>query len=103
MPDETILEVKNLRTYFSTDDGIVKAGLLAPEQVFCNSQYRPEMQGMEVPGGIYAHIAGVDVVERVEQLGLRVDGHGDARVDGGGEAAGIGRHPDPRDRMLGRG
>jgi len=41
---------------------IVKAGLLAPEQVFCNSQYRPEMQGMEVPGGIYAHIAGVDVV-----------------------------------------
>jgi uncharacterized circularly permuted ATP-grasp superfamily protein len=41
---------------------IVKAGLLAPEQVFCNSQYRPEMQGMEVPGGIYAHIAGIDVV-----------------------------------------
>ena len=25
-------------------------------------QYRPEMQDMDVPGGIYAHIAGIDVV-----------------------------------------
>ena len=41
---------------------IVEAGLLTPEQVFCNPQYRPEMQGMDVPGGIYAHIAGIDVV-----------------------------------------
>ena len=41
---------------------ILRAGILAPEQVFCNPQYRPEMQGMEVPGGIYAHIAGIDVV-----------------------------------------
>jgi uncharacterized circularly permuted ATP-grasp superfamily protein len=41
---------------------ILKAGLLLPEQVFCNPQYRPEMHGMDVPGGIYAHIAGIDVV-----------------------------------------
>jgi uncharacterized circularly permuted ATP-grasp superfamily protein len=32
------------------------------EQILSNSQYRPEMQGVDVPGGIYAHIAGVDVV-----------------------------------------
>ncbi len=41
---------------------ILKAGVLAAEQIFCNPQYRPEMQGLDVPGGIYAHIAGIDVV-----------------------------------------
>ena len=30
--------------------------------MLANSQYRREMQGIDVPGGIYAHIAGVDVV-----------------------------------------
>jgi hypothetical protein len=30
--------------------------------VLCNTQYRPEMQGIDVPGDIYAHIAGIDVV-----------------------------------------
>jgi len=30
--------------------------------VLGNSQYRPEMTGMDVPGGIYAHIAGIDLV-----------------------------------------
>ena len=28
----------------------------------CNAQYRREMQGIDVPGDIYAHIAGIDVV-----------------------------------------
>ena len=41
---------------------ILRAGVLAPEQIFCNNQYRPEMQDLDVPGGIYAHIAGIDVV-----------------------------------------
>ena len=41
---------------------ILRAGLLAPEQIFCNPQYRPEMQGVDVPGGIYSHIAGIDIV-----------------------------------------
>jgi uncharacterized circularly permuted ATP-grasp superfamily protein len=41
---------------------ILRAGVIAPERVLCNAQYRPEMQGVEVPGGIYAHIAGIDVV-----------------------------------------
>ncbi len=41
---------------------ILKAGVIPEEQVLCNVQYRPEMQGVDVPGGIYAHIAGVDVV-----------------------------------------
>jgi uncharacterized circularly permuted ATP-grasp superfamily protein len=41
---------------------ILKAGVIPPEQVFCNPQYRPEMQGVDVPGGIYSHVAGIDVV-----------------------------------------
>src|SRR5471032_3146263 len=41
---------------------IIKAGIVPAEQVLCNSQYRPEMQGVDVPGGIYAHIAGIDIV-----------------------------------------
>jgi uncharacterized circularly permuted ATP-grasp superfamily protein len=41
---------------------IVRAGRIPAEQIFGNGQYRPEMQGVDVPGGIYAHIAGIDVV-----------------------------------------
>lgn len=44
------------------DQNILKAGKVPAEQVLTNSQYRPEMQGVDVPNGIYAHIAGVDVV-----------------------------------------
>jgi uncharacterized circularly permuted ATP-grasp superfamily protein len=41
---------------------ILQAGRVPAEEVLCNSQYRPEMQGIDVPGSIYAHIAGIDVV-----------------------------------------
>ena len=41
---------------------IIRAGHIPQEQIYRNSQYRPEMQGVDVPGGIYAHIAGVDIV-----------------------------------------
>jgi len=44
------------------DQSILKAGVIPPQRVLANAQYRREMQGMDVPGGIYAHIAGVDVV-----------------------------------------
>jgi uncharacterized circularly permuted ATP-grasp superfamily protein len=44
---------------------ILRAGLIAPEKVLQNNQYRPVMQGVDVPGGIYAHIAGVDIVRAV--------------------------------------
>lgn len=40
---------------------IIKAGIV-PESILSNEMYRPEMQGIDVPGGIYAHIAGVDIV-----------------------------------------
>ncbi|HEX3845522.1 MAG TPA: circularly permuted type 2 ATP-grasp protein [Steroidobacteraceae bacterium] len=44
------------------DQRILRAGVIPAERVLCNVQYRPEMQGVDVPGGIYAHIAGIDVV-----------------------------------------
>jgi len=44
------------------DQEILKAGKIPAEQVLNNAQYRPVMQGVDVPAGIYAHIAGVDVV-----------------------------------------
>jgi len=41
---------------------IIRAGRMPAEQVLRNSQYRPEMHGIEVAGGIYSHIAGIDIV-----------------------------------------
>ena len=41
---------------------IIEAGLIPAEQVFCNAQYRPEMQGLAVRNNIYSHIAGIDIV-----------------------------------------
>ncbi|MBK1679449.1 circularly permuted type 2 ATP-grasp protein [Rhodocyclus tenuis] len=41
---------------------ILRAGLIPREQVENNAQFRPEMIGVDPPGGIYAHIAGVDIV-----------------------------------------
>jgi uncharacterized circularly permuted ATP-grasp superfamily protein len=44
------------------DQNILRAGVIPPQRVLCNLQCRPEMQGVDVPGGVYAHIAGIDVV-----------------------------------------
>ncbi|HNG82430.1 MAG TPA: circularly permuted type 2 ATP-grasp protein, partial [Burkholderiaceae bacterium] len=44
------------------DQEIVKAGLVPAEQITRNAQFRPEMIGVEVPGGVYSHIAGIDIV-----------------------------------------
>jgi uncharacterized circularly permuted ATP-grasp superfamily protein len=41
---------------------ILKAGLVPAEMVLKNSQYRPVMQGVDVPGGVYSHVAGIDIV-----------------------------------------
>lgn len=44
------------------DQAIIKAGVVPPEYILGNSQYRPEMRGIKVPNDVYAHVAGVDVV-----------------------------------------
>src|SRR6185436_15067017 len=45
---------------------ILRAGLIPAEQVENNAQYRPEMIGVDVPGGVYAHVAGVDIVRHAD-------------------------------------
>ena len=44
------------------DRNILRAGVIPEERVLGNAQYRKEMIGVTVPAGIYAHIAGVDLV-----------------------------------------
>ncbi len=41
---------------------ILKAGRIPSHKVLNNVLYRPEMQGIEVPGVVYVQIAGIDVV-----------------------------------------
>ena len=44
------------------DQEILKAGIVPAEAVLNNAQYRPEMKGVDVPGDIYTHVAGIDIV-----------------------------------------
>ena len=48
------------------DQHILDAGRIPREQVIDNAQFRPEMMGVDVAAGIYAHIAGVDLVRAGE-------------------------------------
>ena len=41
---------------------IIKAGVIPAEQIFQNAQFRPDMMGVDVPGNIYSHISGIDIV-----------------------------------------
>jgi len=40
----------------------IKAGHIPAEQILKNAQFRPEMMGVDVPGGIYSHISGIDII-----------------------------------------
>jgi len=44
---------------------IIRAGIIS-EEILKHSQYRPEMFNVDVPQGIYAHIAGIDIVRTGE-------------------------------------
>jgi uncharacterized circularly permuted ATP-grasp superfamily protein len=44
------------------DQDIIKAGLIPADQIVHNAQFRPEMVGVNVPGGVYSHMAGIDIV-----------------------------------------
>jgi uncharacterized circularly permuted ATP-grasp superfamily protein len=41
---------------------ILRAGIVPSDLILDNAQYRPEMVGLNVPGDIYAQIAGIDIV-----------------------------------------
>ncbi|MBA3597389.1 MAG: circularly permuted type 2 ATP-grasp protein [Methylibium sp.] len=50
---------------------ILRAGVVPAEQVLGNAQFRADMMGVDVPGGVYSHIAGIDIVRAA-----RPDGSG---------------------------
>jgi uncharacterized circularly permuted ATP-grasp superfamily protein len=41
---------------------ILKEGVLPPDLIFCNDQFRPEVAGIRPPHDIWAHICGIDLV-----------------------------------------
>jgi uncharacterized circularly permuted ATP-grasp superfamily protein len=45
---------------------ILTEGIVPADAILTNAQYRPEMQGVRVPNGIYTHIAGIDIVRAGE-------------------------------------
>lgn len=64
LSDGACQRVKALNMFLNDlyhDQEIIKAGII-PASILTNEMYRPEMQGVDVPGGIYAHIAGIDIV-----------------------------------------
>jgi len=44
------------------DQKILKDGIVPAELVLGNPNYRPEMQGVDVAHGTYAHVAGIDLI-----------------------------------------
>ena len=48
---------------------IVKAGIIDAGQILQNEQFRPEMIGVNVPGNIYSHISGIDIVRAPDAKG----------------------------------
>ena len=44
------------------DQDILKAGIIPKEQILNNAQFRKEMMGVNVPGNIYSHMSGIDIV-----------------------------------------
>ncbi len=48
------------------DQEIIKAGIIGAHQVLDNVLYRREMQGIDLPNQVYAHIAGIDLVRVAE-------------------------------------
>ncbi len=68
LSDGAIQRVKALNAFLNDlyhGQEIIKAGIM-PASILQNEMYRPEMQGVDVPGGVYAHIAGIDIVRTSE-------------------------------------
>jgi uncharacterized circularly permuted ATP-grasp superfamily protein len=51
------------------EQDILRAGLIPPDMVLGNAQFRPQMQGLSVPGDVYSHISGIDIVRAPDPQG----------------------------------
>ncbi len=49
---------------------IIQAGHVPAEQILQNTQYRPEMKGVDLFNGVYSHISGVDMVRAPDANGV---------------------------------
>jgi len=49
------------------DRAIIQAGIIPGELLLANAQYQPQMNGLDVPGDVYVHIAGIDIIRTDEQ------------------------------------
>jgi uncharacterized circularly permuted ATP-grasp superfamily protein len=45
------------------DQKIIKAGVIPAQQILGNKLFRSEMIGFDVPGDVYIHVAGIDIVK----------------------------------------
>ena len=52
------------------DQEILKAGRISAEQVTMHDAYQPVMRGLDLPNGVYSHIAGIDLVRHEDGLGM---------------------------------
>lgn len=48
------------------DRSIINAGVIPAELLLANAQYQPQMQGLDVAGNVYVHIAGIDIIRTDE-------------------------------------
>ena len=48
---------------------ILKAGIVPAAQVLHNAQFRKEMMGVDVPGDVYSHVSGIDIVRAPDASG----------------------------------
>jgi uncharacterized circularly permuted ATP-grasp superfamily protein len=48
---------------------IMRAGIIPADQILRNAQFRAEMADIKVPGDIYSHIAGIDLVRAADAQG----------------------------------
>ena len=51
------------------EQDILRAGLIPSDMVLGNAQFRPQMQGLAVPGDVYSHISGIDIVRAPDETG----------------------------------
>ncbi len=51
------------------EQDILRAGLIPSDMVLGNAQFRPQMQGLAVPGDVYSHISGIDIVRAPDEAG----------------------------------
>ncbi len=51
------------------EQDILRAGLIPSDMVLGNAQFRPQMQGLAVPGDVYSHISGIDIVRAPDENG----------------------------------